>query len=131
MLRFSLMPSDYHPHVLFLGENDDIARLASILRAFAVTRSDIAFKDADAVRSPDTRLTLSSAPGPQGVHSQGDAYDLVWRLDPERALLFASRLSDLAAEDRLSGSEHLDCEVQDEVPVWVSKGEFAEGFVTA
>ena len=130
MLRYSLMPSDFHPHVLVLGENEDIDRLASVLRAFAGARRDVDLNDESFVRSPDTRLRLTAAPGPRGIHSRADdAYDLVWRLDPDRAANFAARLSDLAVQNLLSGSEHLDCEVQGEIPVWVSKGEFAEGFL--
>ena len=130
MLRYSLMPSDFHPHVLFLGENEDIGRLASVLRVFADAERDVDLNEEVFVWSPDTRLRITSAPGPRGVRSWADEpYDLVWRLDAEQALQFAGRLSNLAAQDLLSGSEHLDCEVEGEIPVWVSKGEFAEGFL--
>jgi hypothetical protein len=130
MLRYSLMPSDFHPHVLVLGENEDIDRLALVLRTFAAAQRDVDLNDEFFVRSPDTRLRITATPGARGIHSRAEEpYDLVWRLDAEQASSFATRLSDLAAQDLLSGSEHLDCEVQGEIPVWVSKGEFAEGFL--
>lgn len=130
MLRFSLMPSDYHPHLLMLGENSDITGLAQALSAFARDRCDNSFETSGAARSSDTRVRLTAEPGPRGVHPSGsDLFDVVWRLDAEQASEFAERLLDLAAADRLSGSEHLDCTVEGEIPVWVSKGEFAEDFL--
>ena len=130
MLRFSLMPSDFHPLVLILGEGRDIQRLSDTLRAFARQPHDIELGRSEHLMSSDTRIQITQTPGPLGVHAVADdKYDLLWRLDADRASHFARLLTNLAAATRLAGSEHLDCGVEDEIPVQVSKGEFAEDFL--
>lgn len=130
MLRFSLMPSDYHPHLLMIGEGDDIRTLAKALSAFALEGGDVRLDDMGLARSGDTHVRLTGEAGPRGVHpGSPGCRDLVWRLDATQAAGFAARLLDLASDTRRSGSEHLDCSVEGEVPVWVSKGEFAEDFL--
>ena len=130
MLRFSLMPSDFHPLVLVLGEGADIERLADTLRAFAKRLQDVELGSPDYLVSSDTRIRITQTPGPRGVHAVADdKYDLLWRLDADQADRFATLLTTLAAAERLAGSEHLDCGVEGEIPVQVSKGEFAEDFL--
>jgi hypothetical protein len=132
MLRIGFLPSDFNPMLLMLGEQEDLRALGGVLRQFA--------RDGGAVRLHElafcamrgtTRVMLSSGAGPPGLHIVPDTPDaFVWRLDADRAAVFAGLVDDLATASRGAGSELLECTQEEEIAVKVSRGEYTDDFLT-
>ena len=130
MLRIGFLPSDFNPMLLMLGEQEDLRALGGVLRQFArdggaQRRDELAFCAAHG-----TRVTLSDAAGPPGLHALADVPDaFVWRVDARRAAAFAELVDDLAVASRKAGSELLECTHEEEIPVKVSRGEYTDDFL--
>jgi hypothetical protein len=128
MMRIGFLPSDFNPMILMLGEAADCRALGGVLRRFAREGEDVSFAELGfcEVTGPDVLLT--AAPGPAGVQPcEGHAF--IWRVPPDQAAGFAERLDDLAAPDRIAGSENLDCGTEDGIAVKVSRGEYTDDFL--
>jgi hypothetical protein len=108
MLRYSYLPSDYHPMLLVLGTPQDLGVLAQWLRRMAETGADNSLSSIPSIEPSDTDVTLTFR---------------------DKALAFADRLENLCANGRRSGSEVLACDVIGEIPVKVSHGEFTDDFL--
>lgn len=132
MLRFSFLPSDFHPMVLFLGEASGMKLFAKTLRDFAKAPSDIDLHECGTLFTADEtciRLTNASSAEP-GMHKvSGTARSLVWALQPWQAEIFAEMVEELAEPDCKSGSAMLEA-ANGEVKVKVSLGEYTEDFLT-
>ena len=130
MLRVGFLPSDFNPMVLMLGESEDLHCLAGVLRQFARDGGSVRLDELAFCTAARTRLTLVQAagsPGVQQAESDGDHY--VWRLDGAQAAAFAERVEDLAVPARVAGSELLECDTADDIPVKVSRGEYTDDFL--
>lgn len=130
MLRIGFLPSDFNPMLLMLGEPEALRALGGVLRQFA--RDGVAVRlDALAFcATTGTRVTLSGDTGPPGLHALPDEHDgFVWRLDAQRAAGFAELVDDLATPSRKAGSELLECTLEEEIPVKVSRGEYTDDFL--
>ena len=133
MLRFSFLPSDFHPMVLFLGEAPGMKLFAETLRRFARDPSVVDLHECDTLFTADEtriRLTDASAAEP-GMHKvSGTARSLTWAIEPWQADMFAEMVEELAEPDCKSGSVMLEV-AHGEVKVKVSLGEYTEDFLTA
>jgi hypothetical protein len=131
MLRIRFLPSDFNPMVLMLGEAEDFRALAGVLRYFSRDPIDTRIDRLAFCRPGGTALTMALAHGPSGVaRHPADPDAWLWRLDPDRAAGFADLVESLSAPDRLAGSEMLECGLDDEIPVKISRGEYTEDFLT-
>jgi hypothetical protein len=99
MLRFDHLPSDFHPLFLFLGDREDLAVLAALLRSF-----DFGLK-------PDNQNGFR------------------WGLNAWQAEQIAERIEALTPPDQKSGSDIIELGVDGEIPVKVSRGEFTDDFL--
>lgn len=131
MLRFSFLPSDFHPMILFLGEAPEIQRFAELLRSFAKERRDIDLEDADGLFTVDhTRIRLTWSAERIGMHQiAGSARSFVWGLEPSLAEAFADMVDELAEPDCKSGSALLEA-AHGEIKVKVSLGEYTDDYLT-
>lgn len=129
MLRFDYMHSDFHPIFLFLGEAQDLSRLAMLLRDFARAPREISLDPLGENTAP-ARLTLAIVPSEDsyGMRDVGDR-TFNWRLNAWQAERIAERIDVLTPEDNKSGSEILELGSEGEIPVKVSRGEFTEDFL--
>jgi hypothetical protein len=128
MLRIGFLPSDFNPMVLVLGEAEDFRALGGVLRGFARQGTDVRL-DAMAFCAPaQTHLVLSGSPGPAGIHA-APAGGFVWRINADRAAVFAAQMDALADPGRAAGSEMLECSTEDEIPVKASRGEYTDDFL--
>ncbi len=121
MLRVGFLPSDFNPMVLMLGEAEDLHRLAATLRHFARERAE--------TRIERSSVSLTASDGPLGIHPATEPDAFVWRLDAARAASFADQIAALAHPARLAGSEILECSIEEEIPVKVSRGEYTDDFL--
>lgn len=121
MLRIGLLPSDFNPMVLILGEAEDLHRLATTLRRFA--------REPVEVRLEQSSLGLTASDGPLGVHEAGEPGRLVWRLDAACAAAFAEQVDELAQASCLAGSAMLECGGEEAIAVKVSRGEYTDDFL--
>lgn len=130
MLRFSFLPSDFHPMVLILGEASDLKVLTRGLREFARSSSNVKLHETAGFAPSDTQLTLVSAAVAEGVRPVS-VKDKVfrWVLDAEAAEYFADLVDELTQPDVKSGSQRLECELMGEIPVKISRGEFTDAFL--
>ena len=128
MLRIGFLPSDFNPMVLMLGEVEDLRLLAGVLRQFAREQSDVRLDQLGFCTAPRTTLTVTASPGAPGIQAVAQN-DFVWRLDAERAGVFADQISQLAVPARAAGSEMLECTTAEEIPVKVSRGEYTDDFL--
>ena len=130
MLRFSFLPSDFHPLLLVLGETGDLAEFAVWLRRFADTGADRELEKATFAAPSDTHVALSRSGKEHGLRLiDKELKRLRWTLDSRRAVEFADMVRGLANPVRKSGSEMLICEVLGEIPIKVSRGEFTNDFL--
>lgn len=133
MFRFDHMPSDFHPLFLFLGNGEDLAALADLLRGFAGEPRPV-----DVRRSlPDAggRSQLTIVPGagldaPYGLREVPDGETFTWMLNAWQAEQIATRIESLTANGLKSGNDIIELGLEGEVPVKVSKGEFTDDFLT-
>lgn len=131
MLRYSFLPSDYHPMVLMLGEAQDMRVLSGVLRRFSRAPQRVEFSSVEAFAPSDTQITLTPAAAePLGMYplSLKDKR-LRWSLDAAAAELFADMVDELAVPGRRSGAERLACGDYREIPVKVSRGEFPDDYL--
>jgi hypothetical protein len=132
MLRFSYLPSDFHPLVLILGDSEDLRKLAALLRQFAQDTRDVALERMNAAAPSDTSLLITTSAGPAGAHPSAAASKaLRWTLTADEAQDFCDAIEILAEDPRGSGSIVLACGSEGEIPVKVSRGEFTEDFLVA
>jgi hypothetical protein len=134
MLRLGFLPSDFNPMLLMLGEAEDLRALAGVLRHFAREGGSVALDELAFCAAWRTRVTLSdagkAAGQPPGLHSLDDTGCFVWRLDAIRAAAFAELVEALAAPGQVAGSEMLECGIEEEIPVKVSRGEYTDDFLS-
>jgi len=128
MMRIGFLPSDFNPMVLMLGEAEDFRALGGVLRGFSRQPEDVRLDELGFCAAARTRLLLTASAGPLGVHSAPDE-GYIWRIDPARAVGFASQVDALAEPGRLAGSEILECSIEDEIPVKLSRGEYTDDFL--
>jgi hypothetical protein len=131
MLRFSFLPSDFHPMILFLGEVPAMQSFAGLLRSFAKEQRDIDLEQSDKFFTVDqTRIRLTSAVERIGMHQiAGSARSFVWSLEPWQAEAFADMVEELAEPDCKSGSALLEA-AHGEIKVKVSLGEYTDDYLT-
>jgi hypothetical protein len=130
MLRIGFLPSDFNPMLLMLGEQEDLRALGGVLRQFARDGGTVRLHDLALCAARETQVTLSGGAGPPGLHAVPDTPDaFVWRLDADRAAVFAGLVDDLATASRRAGSELLECTQEEEIAVKVSRGEYTDDFL--
>jgi hypothetical protein len=135
MLRLGFLPSDFNPMLLMLGEAEDFRALGGVLRQFARQGGSVALDDMGFCAAWRTHVMLTAADaktvadGPLGLHPVDGASHFAWRLDAIRATAFADLVETLASPGRLAGSELLECGIDDEIPVKVSRGEYTDDFL--
>jgi hypothetical protein len=130
MLRIGFLPSDFNPMLLMLGEQEDLRALGGVLRQFARDGGAVRLDELAFCAAHGTRVTLSGGAGPPGLHAMPDASGaFVWRLDADRATAFAGLVDDLATASRRAGSELLECTLEEEIAVKVSRGEYTDDFL--
>ena len=126
MLRIDYLPSDFHPMVLVLGEAEDLARVAAMLRTYADAPSERPFEAGYRGR---TGFTLKPS-GPPGMRPLTDDHtSFGWTLTPEQARDFADLIDELTEPGRPAGSEQLETGAPGEIPVKVSRGEYTDDFL--
>jgi hypothetical protein len=131
MLRIGFLPSDFNPMLLMLGAQEDLRALGGVLRGFARDGGAVRLDELAFCAARGTRVTLSGGAGPLGLQAVPDVPGaFVWRLDAERAAVFAALVDDLAVASRLAGSEFLECTQAEQIPVKVSRGEYTDDFLT-
>ena len=128
MLRIGFLPSDFNPMVLMLGEAEDFRALSGVLRGFSRDTLDVDFNRLGFCLTGETRLILTASSGNQGVQP-GPEGSYVWRIDAPRARAFAVQADGLADHSRLAGSELLECSIEEEIPVKLSRGEYTDDFL--
>jgi hypothetical protein len=133
MLRYSFLPSDFNPMVLFLGDADDLRRLSDVLRRFSANPTEVRFDDLDFCASADdTSIVLKGSGAPNGMRRSGEGKAFQWTLDAAQAEEFAGLVEELAEPSRRAGSEMLGPDAASEssgIPVRVSRGEFTDDFL--
>lgn len=130
MLRIGFLPSDFNPMLLMLGEQEDMRALGGVLRGFGRDGGTVRLDTLAFCAPRGTQVTLCGGDGPPGLHAQPDAPGaFVWRLDAETAAAFAALADGLAAASRKAGSELLACTQEEEIPVKISRGEYADDFL--
>jgi len=130
MLRFDYLPSDFNPMFLFLGERQDLMRLANLLRSFAETPRQIDVRAQLSGARSRTALQLAAAEGDAGnfgMKQNGEGFR--WALNSWQAEKIAERIDLLTAADRKSGSDIIELGVDGEIPVKISLGEFTDDFL--
>lgn len=82
MLRFSYIPSDFHPMMLVLGEAEDFRQLAALLRIVARGGEAISLEAASFSARSDTSVLVAAEGGPPGlVALDATAKRFRWTLD--------------------------------------------------
>jgi hypothetical protein len=130
MLRFDHLPSDFNPMFLFLGERQDLAALADLLRSFATTPRQLDL--GEQLSSATSRTTLRLVPaageaGEFGMHRDREGFR--WVLNSWQAEKIAERIDLLTPVHRKSGSDIIELGVEGEIPVKISLGEFTDDFL--
>jgi hypothetical protein len=122
------MPSDFNPMFLFLGDSQDLAALAGLLRAFAEAPRELDVGEQLRARSR-TRLMLVPVDGEGGAFGLRPAgqHGFHWGLNPWQAEQIAERIDRLTPVK--SGSDIIELGVEGEIPVKVSHGEFTDDFL--
>ena len=127
MLRYDYLPSDYHPMLLLLGEQEELAVLARALQDFAASPRTVAL-DALVARNPASHVQVTLQPGEGGLRPEQDNR-FTWQITASHAEAFAELVIGLAAPERTAGSEQLETGAESEIPVKVSRGEFTDDFL--
>ncbi|MFB9268511.1 hypothetical protein ACFFWD_36240 [Bradyrhizobium erythrophlei] len=127
MIRYEFMPSDFNPIFLILGDQADLARLAATLRVFARQPRTMSLADEMPEFRPQTPLTF--APPEEAFGLRRDGLNFIWYLNDWQALHVADRIEALAAPQAKSGSNIFEIGSDGEIPVKVSRGEFADDFL--
>jgi len=127
MLRFEYMPSDFQPIFLFIGEGQDLADLARLLRRFAEKPQEIAVGETIPGAKWSAPLMLAPADGAFGMRDLGGKFS--WNLNDWQATRIAERIDLLTPADQKSGSEIFEVGSEGEIPVKVSRGEFTDDFL--
>ena len=128
MLRFDHLPSDFNPMFLFLGEKQDLAALANLLRSFAASPRPLDVSEQVAGARSRTTLQLVPAEGDDfGMKRDRDGFR--WALNSWQAEKIAERIDLLTPTNRKSGSDIIELGVEGEIPVKISLGEFTDDFL--
>ena len=127
MLRIGFLPSDFNPMLLMLGDAEDFRALGGVMRGFARQPADTRIDTMGFCAASNTAVTLTSTTGPLGIH--GDGNSVLWRIDAQRAAVFARQMDTLADPAAASGSEILACGLEDETTVKISRGEYTDDFL--
>jgi hypothetical protein len=128
MLRYEHMPSDFQPIFLFIGEAEDLAKLAGLLQRFA--RNPTATAVADAIPGAISRSIVTLVPADQeefGMRERDEKFE--WLLNGWQADRIAERIALLTPSHNKSGSEIVEVGSDGEIPVKVSLGEFTDDFL--
>lgn len=129
MLRFDFLPSDFNPMFLFLGEKQDLAALAGLLRQFAKSPRQLDL--AEQLSGSKSRTTLRLVPveeaGDFGM--KPDQGGFRWGLNEWQAEKIAERIESLTPAHQTSGSDIIELGVEGEIPVKISLGEFTDDFL--
>ena len=133
MLRLGFLPSDFNPMLLMLGEAEDFRALGGVLRRFAREGGTVALDELAFCAAWRTRVMLTDTGTVAGeslglLPVQGSGC-FEWRLDAMWAAAFAELVEVLAAPGRVAGSEMLECDIEGEIPVKVSRGEYTDDFL--
>jgi hypothetical protein len=132
MLRFSYLPSDFHPMLLVLGEAEDLRKLATLLRLTVASGEAKGLETASFAAPSDTRVVITAGEAPVGLRPDATAANqksFRWRLDAALVREFAAKLEALGAPGRKAGSEELVADSPGETLVKVSRGEFTDDFL--
>ena len=129
MLRFDHLPSDFNPMFLFLGEKQDLAALANLLRSFAGAprQLDVREQLSGAISRTTLRLVPIDDAGDFGMRPERDGFR--WALNSWQAEKIAERIELLTRAYQKSGSDIIELGVEGEIPVKVSLGEFTDDFL--
>jgi hypothetical protein len=130
MLRFDHLPSDFNPLFLFLGEKQDLADLAAVLRSFASSPRRLDLKEQ--LSGARSRTAVSLVPiegdaGDFGMRRSNDGFR--WVLNSWQAEKIAERIEVLIPAPQKSGSDIIELGVEGEIPVKISLGEFTDDFL--
>ena len=130
MLRFSYIPSDFHPMMLVFGEAEDLRQLAALLRIVARGET-IPLEAASFSARSDTSVLVAAEGGPPGlVALDATAKRFRWTLDAAAAEAAADLVGSLADPARKAGSEVIQFDpMGNDIPIKVSRGEFADDFL--
>ena len=128
MLRFDHLPSDFNPMFLFLGEKQDLAALAGLLRSFAASPGllDVG-EQLSGARSRTTLRLVPVKDGDFGMRPDDSGFR--WVLNSWQAEKIAERIELLTPAHQKSGSDIIELGVEGEIPVKVSLGEFTDDFL--
>ena len=130
MLRFDHLPSDFNPMFLFLGEKQDLAALASVLRRFARSPCQLDLGEQLAGSRSRTTLRLVPIDGDAGEFGmRPDDGGFRWGLNGWQAEQIAERIEALTPAHQKSGSDIIELGVEGEIPVKISLGEFTDDFL--
>jgi hypothetical protein len=130
MLRFDHLPSDFNPLFLFLGEKQDLAALAKLLRSFATSPRPLDVKEQ--LSGAKSRTTLRLLPAEADTDDFGmrtDQAGFRWVLNSWQAEKIAERIEVLIPAQQKSGSDIIELGVEGEIPVKISLGEFTDDFL--
>jgi hypothetical protein len=130
MLRFDHLPSDFNPLFLFLGEKQDLAALADLLRSFAGAPRQLDLREQ--LSGSISRTTLRLVPVGSDAADFGmrpDQGGFRWVLNSWQAEKIAERIELLTRAYQKSGSDIIELGVEGEIPVKVSLGEFTDDFL--
>ena len=120
MLRFSYLPSDFHPMLLLLGEAEDLIKLATFLRLTVASGEANELETASFVAPSDTHVVITAGEAPLGLRPDAmvrNQKSFRWKLDADLAREFATKLEALGAPGRKAGSEELVADSPGETPV--------------
>src|SRR5690242_3747309 len=128
MLRFDHLPSDFNPTFLFLGEKQDLADLAGLLRSFAASPRllDVG-EQLSGSRSRATLRLVTVEDSDFGMRPNDGGFR--WVLNSWQALKIAERIELLTHVHQKSGSDIIELGVEGEIPVKISLGEFTDDFL--
>src|SRR5262249_61120381 len=73
MLRFSYLPSDFHPMLLLLGEAEDLMKLATFLRLTVASGEAKQLETASFAAPSDTRVVIIAGERQHGLGLRLDA----------------------------------------------------------
>src|SRR4051812_28914318 len=130
MLRFDHLPSDFNPMFLFLGEKQDLAALAGLLRRFAKSPPQFDLAEQLGGSRSRTRLRLVSVDDePREFWFWAEQDGFRWGLNAWQAEKIAERIELLTPAHQKSGSDIIELGVEGEIPVKISLGEFTDDFL--
>lgn len=131
MLRYSFLPSDFHPQFLILGERSELASLVLTLRGFAQTPDRLPI-DHMAASDPgrDVRLSLVPDTEAAGLRRAAEgSSEFEWHLNGPAAEAIANLIQETIESSDPAGSVVLEIGAPEEIPVKVSYGEFTDQFL--